>query len=1156
MIIQEMFKRDINRQIDGVIKTNDTSSLAIEFEEYVLTKEASERLDAFFCDYTAKSIKNSGAWVSGFFGSGKSHLLKILSMVLENRKIGDKSAMDIFRGKVESQFLQGHLDFAAQIPSESILFNIDQKTDTINKKKDADAILSVFVKVFYEKLGFYGVQPHLAKFEQTLDSDGLFTPFKAKFKELASKDWAQGREEVSFNKRQVAEALAAVKGGTPDDYKNILDEYRNDYKLSFETFAAQVKKYIDSKGDKFRLNFFVDEVGQYIADDTKLMLNLQTLAETLVTVCEGRAWVIVTAQEEMDSVIGGLSNKQGNDFSKIQARFATKLQLTSQDVAEVISERLLKKSDDAAQKLGVIYNTYQNDFKTLFGFKDGSRVYKQISEKGDFVKNYPFIPYQFPLFQAAIKSLSDNNAFQGRHSSVGERSMLGVFQAVAKAIAAQSEGKLATFDLMYEGLRSSIKSTIIGSILQAEDNLGDVFATRVLKCLFLVKYVKEFKPSIDNICILMRESLIQSSEELHINVQTALNTLENQTYIQRNGELYEFLTNEEKDIEQDIKRTELDPDSVSKELHKLIFADIIKGNKIRAEVNNNNYSFTQKLDSSLQGTRENGELTIDIITPANDAHSNIAQLLANSSGRDEMLVVLASNPRLLSEIRASLQTDRYVQQKNRKGAAETTKAILFAKQEQNRARQSRIGQMVYECVANSKIIISGRELEIGTSEPQQRINEAFQHLISTAYTNLKMLKGKNYKDEDISNLANPANFLGENAPETEAQAAVLTFVKSEQNQSLRTTIKSVIDNFERKPNGWPLNAILCQIAANIGRHKLEAMRDANPLELKDIIAGLKNTQAHQNIHLKLTANFTDGQINNLKKLFGEYMDKPSSGNDPKQIATEIIGKIKEDIARIESDIQFIATYPFLAKFNEILPKLRDISKTPIESLILNSHEFENTLLDIKEDYIQPIFSFMAGSNREIFDNAQKFINNNKSDLNVIDADKLGQLTQIMNAPNAYTAGNPQKIKELHQWLEIAISSALIDEKKKAISQIDIRYDQLTTQPSYGNLSDSAKAEFTRDFESEKQKVENSFSVAVVKIATNDFENNFEKQLSKLFSIGNNENGKPAVEIIAARNIKPATNKTLLENANDVDEYLAALKTSFNQQIQSGKKISI
>jgi len=116
---------------------------------------------------------------------------------------------------------------------------------------------------------------------------------------------------------------------------------------------------------EFRLNFFVDEVGQYIAENVKLMTNLQTIAESLATKCRGRAWIIVTAQEDMGTVIGEMGKQQGNDFSKIQARFANRMKLTSADVAEVIQKRLLMKTEEGARLLADIYQAQSNNFKTL-----------------------------------------------------------------------------------------------------------------------------------------------------------------------------------------------------------------------------------------------------------------------------------------------------------------------------------------------------------------------------------------------------------------------------------------------------------------------------------------------------------------------------------------------------------------------------------------------------------------------------------------------------------------------------------------------------------------------------------------------------------------------------------------------------------------------
>lgn len=303
------------------------------------------------------------------------------------------------------------------------------------------------------------------------------------------------------------------------------------------------------------------------------MVNLQTVAESLATKCKGQAWVIVTAQNDMTKVLGEMENRlNSNDYTKIQDRFKIRMNLTSAAVAEVIQKRLLAKNVEAERELAVLYKKEADNFKTLFDFAEGGRSYKNFQSEKHFVDCYPFIPYQFPLFQSAIEDLSLHDAFQGKYSSVGERSMLGVFQHVAINVSENSEiGELATFDKMFEGIRNSLKTGIQSSILKAENNLENPFAVRVLKVLFLVKYIKSFKSTVRNLCVLMYHNFDENLAELTKRVEEALNILEQQTYIQRNGDVYEFLTDEEKNIEIEIKNTDIDRDDVTSELSKLFF---------------------------------------------------------------------------------------------------------------------------------------------------------------------------------------------------------------------------------------------------------------------------------------------------------------------------------------------------------------------------------------------------------------------------------------------------------------------------------------------------------------------------------------------------------------------------------------------------------
>ena len=211
--LRDIFLKPVDRPIDGVIKADDEASLRIELEEYVITGEIAQRLSLFLDAYNNYSMAN-GVWISGFFGSGKSHLLKMLAYLLENHDIDGVPAYDIFKDKKELQsdpMLAGALRKAVSIPSKSILFNIDQKADVISKT-EVDALLSVFQKVFDETCGYYGKLPHIAQFERDLDSRGVLAAFKAAYAEIARKDWEYGRAQALLEKSNIAKAYAKAQG--------------------------------------------------------------------------------------------------------------------------------------------------------------------------------------------------------------------------------------------------------------------------------------------------------------------------------------------------------------------------------------------------------------------------------------------------------------------------------------------------------------------------------------------------------------------------------------------------------------------------------------------------------------------------------------------------------------------------------------------------------------------------------------------------------------------------------------------------------------------------------------------------------------------------------------------------------------------------------
>ncbi len=1174
--LRDIFEKPVDRAIEGVIKADDEASLRVELEEYVITNEIERQLEKFLDAYNNSGTAN-GVWISGFFGSGKSHLLKMLALLLDNRDIGGSPAYDLFKQKcAHNEILAADLRKAVSTPSKSILFNIDQKADVISKGQ-VDALLSVFQKVFDEMCGYYGKQPHIAQFERDLDSRGVLHAFREAYQSVAGKPWERGREQALLENANVAKAYAHATGANPMEGEGILTRYRQDFRSSIEDFAEKVRAYIDAQKPSFRLNFFVDEVGQYIADNVKLMTNLQTIAESLNTKCRGRAWIIVTAQQDMASVIGDMNQRQENDFSKIQARFANRMPLNSADVAEVIQKRLLKKTDSGISSLSDLYHRESNNLKTLFDFYDSSIRLEGFRDRDHFIHSYPFIPYQYPLFQLAIQNLSQHNAFEGKHSSVGERSMLGVFQEVAVRLADLKVGGLATFDQMFEGIRTALKSNVQQSILIAERNLGDEFATRILKALFLVKYVKGFKPTARNVAILMLDRFDADLTKHKRQVDEALSLLEQNTYIQRNGDLFEFLTDEEKDVEQEIKSIEVDTAEIAKELEALIFDGVIKGRKLRHEASSQDYAFARYLDDRLLG--RDYELAINVITPFHEHSGNFEATAMRTMSKDELAIVLNADNRFVSELMTFKRTDKYIRQARSVTQQTSIERIVREKGEQNNSRQRDLTLKARALVSEARLFVRGEEIEVRSEDAQARIERAFQTLVDKVHVNLGMLRGVAYSENEIARFLAHGNdgMLGDGGTNlTEAEQEILNFAQSNARNGIRTTVKAVAERFERKPYGWPYAAILCTTASLLGRGKIEARSDGSALEGDALLRGLQNAHALGNIVLELQVEFTPAQTRKLKEFFREFFDEQPVGAEGKALGietAEAFGKVKKDLADLEGQSSL---YPFLSAVRGLQDALREVTSKPYAWYLQDLGRHADRLLDLKEAILDPIRCFMGGGQKTIYDEARSYLADQAANFGYGGEDQARIIRGVLDDPNCFKGNAIQQIKGALDALRAEVDERIAVERKTAVADVEELRAKLRALPEFASLADADRRDIEAVFSTVLDAIAGSKLIAVIRERVSGFRvSGYPALLGRVTAPptvkradgdqeprGFRENASGAAPApaqqayVAASALRVTYAKPYLADEQDIDAYLDTLRERLIAEIRAGKRVTV
>jgi hypothetical protein len=149
--------------------------------------------------------------------------------------------------------------------------------------------------------------------------------------------------------------------------------------------------------------------------------------------------------------------------------------------------------------LTALYANKGDILRNQITFRDTAMTLRPFADANNFVDCYPFPPYQFLLVQKIFEASRQFGA-TGGHLSKGERSMLDAFQTAAMAIEDKPLGALVPLDHFYPSIESFLEGVVRTAINRVE-NIPDRtdFDARVLKTLFLIRYVEEIPANIDNL---------------------------------------------------------------------------------------------------------------------------------------------------------------------------------------------------------------------------------------------------------------------------------------------------------------------------------------------------------------------------------------------------------------------------------------------------------------------------------------------------------------------------------------------------------------------------------------------------------------------------------------------------------------------------------
>ncbi len=232
----------------------------------------------------------------------------------------------------------------------------------------------------------------------------------------------------------------------------------------------------------------------------------------------------------------------------------------------------------------------------------------------DFAEVYPFIPYQFKLLGDVLTSIRQYSS-SGKHMADGERSMLALFKEAAQKYEEEREGILVPFNAFYSAVDDFIDHTHRIVITTASRNPRlDAFDVELLKVLFMIKHVNSFKGDIENLTTLMISSIYEDTLDLKKKVEVSLRKLCDEMLVQKNGDRYVFLTNEEQEAENAIRNIYIDPTETVNHVAQVAFEEVIvmPNNKYRYS-NRYQFSFNTKIDDRFYKNNNANGITLSEI---------------------------------------------------------------------------------------------------------------------------------------------------------------------------------------------------------------------------------------------------------------------------------------------------------------------------------------------------------------------------------------------------------------------------------------------------------------------------------------------------------------------------------------------------------------
>ena len=862
MKLAEIFETRIEEKIDPVIKVGevqDEAKLASEIGAYVVTPTIERYVDEFlehFTDTFRLQTTEIGAWISGYFGSGKSHLAKVLALLAENRTLQGHTASKRFQVRVppaaplRSSILRnlGRID---QCATRVLAFNLNTLVDS-----KTTPLPRLLLSQYYQSRGYSSNLLYARVIEQEVDRRGKLDELHKEVAALADRPWPDIQKNPGYYAKHLYGAACKVAPDAFASSEEVAQALKNAEKGDLYNAQFLVQTILDDLALRenenkkpARILLVLDELGQWIEDNAGRLAQLQALIEEAAIKGQGRIWIFVTTHEDMGAIYQNARALQA-DMKKIEGRFRHKWSLTTENIELVLEDRIFKKKIAGKDAVAKAYDAAPGVLRGLGELANTSQKLPDC-DRDQFVTLYPFFPYQVHLIPEIVKSLRSKGG-RGEQLSGSTRTLLAITQDILRAgrrpYLKLEVGELVPFDEVYGNLsgEAEVSPDVRRELSRIEEVVpgASALTRRVAEVLFLIREIAFIPRTIANLARLLVEATSDDLPTLVASVQPELDRLIAAKMVARIGEEYEFLTGERRTFEDDVatvaaqlkqqdretglaKHFVYDPDTRTNHLRALLGFETVPFNDAEFNVRVNmdgtpalrNGHIEVRMFSPLAALRGTKVPDLEDQSLRADEHRTILVLCDRVPGFDQDLNRFLA----MREVVSTWKGDPHKSEEAHKLAIEREANDLDK-------LDRRVTDAIKTGIRQAHVIFRGSSRALpprSGQTPGETLRTELSSFWPTLYPKFEkvplriaqeqkaiidVLSGEKNVAPDVKalRLFDKSGALDPHSPLLDATRI---FLASRQSKKERTVGKDLLDEFSAPPYGWDRNAVRVGVAA-------------------------------------------------------------------------------------------------------------------------------------------------------------------------------------------------------------------------------------------------------------------------------------------------------------------------------------------------------